>query len=240
MGVPMQKTWQKKHRGFLHKTQLNLCCLEMSFGKELLQPIIDCIKTIEIRHQDGCWVSKQTWAEVCLSFPLKFVVFFCFLNTYSHLYQLCGSKTTKKAAKLCWQKDRFFQFLSNSQVRSSGSLSTLGEHVSQLEQRVGANEDNLDQLSTRVKQLEKITYLMDKVEDLENRSRSANLRFVRVPESAEGRHMIGYMARLIPQLGAGQLSHSVGYREGSSHSHCPAGWQIQPETYPDKTTKFSG
>lgn len=34
------------------------------------------------------------------------------------------------------------------------SLSTLGDHVSLLEQRVGVNEDDLTDLSTRVNQLE--------------------------------------------------------------------------------------
>ncbi|KAJ8369554.1 hypothetical protein SKAU_G00095820 [Synaphobranchus kaupii] len=41
---------------------------------------------------------------------------------------------------------------------------------------------------------------MDKVEDLGNRSRSSNLRFVRVPEAAEGRDLLGFMSHLIPQL----------------------------------------
>lgn len=34
------------------------------------------------------------------------------------------------------------------------SLTNLGEHVSEMEQRVGANEDNLSNLLTRVKKLE--------------------------------------------------------------------------------------
>ncbi|KAL7395572.1 hypothetical protein ABVT39_019526 [Epinephelus coioides] len=49
------------------------------------------------------------------------------------------------------------------------SLSTLDEHVTHLEQRVGANEDNLNEFSG-------------------------------VPESAEGRDMLGFMAGLIQQL----------------------------------------
>ena len=82
-----------------------------------------------------------------------------------------------------------------------GSLSTLNEHVAELEQRVGANEDNRDTLSSSVKQLEKSnSYLFDKVEDLENRSRALNLRFFGIPESTEGRDVLGFMARLIPQL----------------------------------------
>lgn len=41
---------------------------------------------------------------------------------------------------------------------------------------------------------------MDKVQDLENRSRASNLRFVKIPESSEGRDTIGFMSQLIPQL----------------------------------------
>ena len=81
------------------------------------------------------------------------------------------------------------------------SLGILGEHVASLEQRVGANEDNVTNLSTLTKELTKDNaYLMDKIQDLENRSRASNLRFVRIPESAEGRDILGFMSKLIPQL----------------------------------------
>lgn len=81
------------------------------------------------------------------------------------------------------------------------SLTNLGEHVSEMEQRVGANEDNLSNLLTRVEKLENDKlHLMSKVEDLENRSRSLNLRFIRVPEGVEGCDMLDFMARLIPQV----------------------------------------
>lgn len=80
------------------------------------------------------------------------------------------------------------------------SLSTLEEHVSELEQRVGANDGNVKDLPTRVKKLEEDnSCLLDKAEDLENRSRFSNLRFVRISKSVEGRDMLGFMAGLIPQ-----------------------------------------
>ncbi len=41
---------------------------------------------------------------------------------------------------------------------------------------------------------------MDKVDDLENRSRQSNLHFLGIHESAEGTDIIGFMSRLIPQL----------------------------------------
>lgn len=82
-----------------------------------------------------------------------------------------------------------------------GSLTTLNEHVDELETRVGTNEDNVTDLTERVKTLEKkCTYLEEKAEDQENRSRSQNLRFVNVPEKAEGRDMLDFMAKMIPHL----------------------------------------
>ncbi|KAJ4948838.1 hypothetical protein JOQ06_020361, partial [Pogonophryne albipinna] len=64
----------------------------------------------------------------------------------------------------------------------------LGDQVNLLEQRVGANEDNVHECVARVKQLEKDnSFLMSKVDDLENRSRRFNLRFVGIQESAEGK-----------------------------------------------------
>ena len=49
------------------------------------------------------------------------------------------------------------------------SLDTLGEHVSTLEQQIGANKDNLQDLMTQNKKLTKDNaYLMDKIQDLEN------------------------------------------------------------------------
>lgn len=82
-----------------------------------------------------------------------------------------------------------------------GSLSTLGDQVGQLEQRVGANEDNVTDLTTRISQLEKNNaYLLEMIDGLENRSRSLNLRFIRVPETVEKKDPIGFMAGLIPKL----------------------------------------
>lgn len=81
------------------------------------------------------------------------------------------------------------------------AFSTMDERADQLEQRVGANENNLDDVSTRVKQLEEHnSYLLGKVDDLENRSRSCNLRLIKVPESSENNDILGFVARLIQQV----------------------------------------
>ena len=141
-----------------------------------------------------------------------------FQQRINYLYSVNSQSRTKQghwtrtAENLVWchssDKDWFnylFWQQSGSHSQQSnyirGSLSTLNEHVAQLEQRVGANEDNLDVLSTSVKQLEKSnSYMLDKVEDLENRRRTLNLCFVGIHESAESRDVLGFMAHLIPQL----------------------------------------
>ncbi|KAJ4920427.1 hypothetical protein JOQ06_013927 [Pogonophryne albipinna] len=91
--------------------------------------------------------------------------------------------------------------IQSSLSRIQNSLSSLGDQVNLLEQRVGANEDNVHECVARVKQLEKDnSFLMSKVDDLENRSQRSNLRFIGIQESAEGSDIIGLMSRLIPQL----------------------------------------
>lgn len=82
-----------------------------------------------------------------------------------------------------------------------GSLSTLGDDVSELEQRVSSNEDNLTELQKHVKTLvSENSYLCDKIEDAENRSRAHNLRFLHVPEKSGGQDIIGFMRGLIQLL----------------------------------------
>jgi len=82
-----------------------------------------------------------------------------------------------------------------------GSLTTLGEHVAELEHRVSSNEDNLSDIQKRLKSLEgENSYLRDKMDAVENRSRAYNLRFIHVPEKAEGKNIHGFIGSLIQQL----------------------------------------
>ncbi|CAM4509610.1 unnamed protein product [Leuciscus chuanchicus] len=81
------------------------------------------------------------------------------------------------------------------------SLTTIGDQVTLLEQRVSANEDNISDLEKRIEFIEKEnTQLREKTEEMENRSRLHNLRFLWVPEQAEGRDILGFMKQFIPQL----------------------------------------
>uniref|UniRef100_A0A8C1LNQ7 L1 transposable element RRM domain-containing protein n=1 Tax=Cyprinus carpio TaxID=7962 RepID=A0A8C1LNQ7_CYPCA len=80
-------------------------------------------------------------------------------------------------------------------------LSTLGEHVAELEHRVSSNEDNLSDIQKRLKSIEgENSYLRDKLDELENRSRAYNLRFIHVPEKSEGKNIHGFIGGLIQQL----------------------------------------
>lgn len=82
-----------------------------------------------------------------------------------------------------------------------GSMSIISDQINTLEQRVSSNEDNVEDLTKRVKLLEKENiYLRAKVDDAENRSRACNLRFINIPEKSEGRDTIAFMNKLIPQL----------------------------------------
>ncbi|KAJ4928472.1 hypothetical protein JOQ06_016264 [Pogonophryne albipinna] len=95
--------------------------------------------------------------------------------------------------------------------RKSWFTYSLGDQVNLLEQRVGANEDNVHECVARVKQLEKDnSFLMSKVDDLENRSRRSNLRFVGIQESAEG------------TPGARCLPYPADHREGTPLTDCQA------------------
>lgn len=82
----------------------------------------------------------------------------------------------------------------------NGKLSTLGDHVTELE-LLSSNQDNVSDLEKQVKSLEEDNaYLREKVDEAENRSRAYNLRFLHVPEQAEGRDIAGFMTQLIPSL----------------------------------------
>lgn len=91
--------------------------------------------------------------------------------------------------------------ISSALSKIQSSLSTINEHVTELEMRVSRNEDNITDVTARVNQLEKEnSYLLQKMDDQENRNRASNLKFINVPESSEGRDTIEFMTRLIPQL----------------------------------------
>jgi len=81
------------------------------------------------------------------------------------------------------------------------SLKSLGDQVGELEFRVSSNQDNITDLEQRIETLEKQnTLLIQKAEDAENRSRALNLRFIHIPERAEGTDTIGFIEHLLTQL----------------------------------------
>lgn len=81
------------------------------------------------------------------------------------------------------------------------SLSTLAEQVDEMQNRIGANEDNLRDTCARIEKMEKeIMFLKNKTDDLENRSRRSNIKIINIPEKSEGSDTVGYLESLIPQL----------------------------------------
>lgn len=81
------------------------------------------------------------------------------------------------------------------------SPNMLGEIVNLMEVRVSTNEDNVENLLQHVKALEgEVANLLEKTDDLENRSRRPNLHVVGIPESAEGNNIIHFMSQLILKL----------------------------------------
>lgn len=82
-----------------------------------------------------------------------------------------------------------------------GSLSTLCDQITELEHRVSANECNIEDLTKRVAALEKEnTYLREKADDAENRSRVNNLRFTNVSEHSEGTDTASFIIQLLRHL----------------------------------------
>ncbi|KAK7898304.1 hypothetical protein WMY93_019157 [Mugilogobius chulae] len=86
-------------------------------------------------------------------------------------------------------------------INIQASLSTICDQITELEQRVNANECNIENLTKRVAVLEKDNaYLRDRAEDAENRSRANNLRFVNVPENSEGTDPVRFITQLLIHL----------------------------------------
>ena len=91
--------------------------------------------------------------------------------------------------------------IQTSLTKIENSLSTLSEQVQELETRVGANEDNINEYCSRTEKLEKqLDFLKEKADDLENRSRRSNVRIINIPEKMEGRDVAGFLEQLIPKL----------------------------------------
>lgn len=101
----------------------------------------------------------------------------------------------------------------------------------------GADEDGITDNFGRVKQLENVyTHLM--VDDLENRSRSSNLRVVSVPESVEGSDTIGIMAGLIPKVSGPAYFPNPSAIEIAHHTPTPT-FRQQAKAHPDQASQFS-
>lgn len=77
----------------------------------------------------------------------------------------------------------------------------MNDQVTEVQQRVTRNEDDIEALQTCMGNQEKeLTYLKQKVEGLEDFSRRLNVRILNVPERIEGQDMIGFVQKLLIHL----------------------------------------
>ncbi len=80
-------------------------------------------------------------------------------------------------------------------------LKFLTTRVTETEDRVGTEEDNVSELQTQNAKLKTaIESLSLKIDDLENRSRRSNLRLVGLPEKIEGKDMVAFLEKLLPEI----------------------------------------
>lgn len=80
-------------------------------------------------------------------------------------------------------------------------LKALTTRVTEAEDRIGTQEDNVSELQTQNAKLKTaIESLSLKVDDLENRSRRSNLRLVGLPEKIEGKDMCAFLEKLLPEI----------------------------------------
>ncbi|TNN62640.1 LINE-1 retrotransposable element ORF1 protein [Liparis tanakae] len=80
-------------------------------------------------------------------------------------------------------------------------LEMLGEQITEVQQRVCCNEDNIEDLKTCISHIEKENgILKQKADSMENYIRRSNIRMVKVPEKAEGQDIIGFVQQLILHL----------------------------------------
>lgn len=75
------------------------------------------------------------------------------------------------------------------------------ERVEEAEERISGAEDEVTQLKTRVNTLEsQVKLLLEKMDEMENRSRRNNVRIVGLPEKEEGRDACKFLESWIPSI----------------------------------------
>uniref|UniRef100_A0AAV2LS93 Uncharacterized protein n=1 Tax=Knipowitschia caucasica TaxID=637954 RepID=A0AAV2LS93_KNICA len=83
----------------------------------------------------------------------------------------------------------------------TGMLDGLTSCVTDVEDRIGAAEDQLADMSAELQKLIKDnTFLLDKVESLENYSRRNNIRIVNLREGCEGSDPVSFFANWLPNI----------------------------------------
>lgn len=96
--------------------------------------------------------------------------------------------------------DKRLETLHTSINSALTQITTNAEKIVDLENRVASHEitvANLEQTLTQHRESERL--LHEKIEDLENRSRRNNLRFIGVPESVMGADLLTFLTEHLPK-----------------------------------------
>ncbi|KAK7884430.1 hypothetical protein WMY93_027553 [Mugilogobius chulae] len=83
----------------------------------------------------------------------------------------------------------------------SSDIFTLDTRVVNAEQRISDLEDTVAIHAVEIPELrKKLEATIDKIDDLENRSRRCNIRIVGLPEGSEGTNAVSFMTSWLPEL----------------------------------------
>lgn len=133
-------------------------------------------------------------------------------------------------------KEDISTLIQESLVPLQTSVSALAEAVNSVQQRLTASEslagDNFERICATESAVEALkaqnVALLDRIEDLENRSRRNNLRIINVPEGSEGvENTVNFVANMLMGLTGGnalfdsapalERAHRVGMKPDDTH-----------------------
>lgn len=136
--------------------------------------------------------------------------------------------TEKIMAAINGMRDDFNQKLAGVMVAIQDvkkDITDFSGRISEAEQRISDAEDSLNTLQASKTSLEKgvatlnvklegqmkqVEMLTSKLQDQEDRNRRNNLRFLNLPENAEGRDAVGFLEKWLPEaLGAGNFTKPI-------------------------------
>lgn len=111
---------------------------------------------------------------------------------------------TTKASKedISKQTDKITNQIQIKLIHIESSMSMLSEQMAEFETQVSAaaKDDLRDTRSITIRLKKDISYLKDKMQDLENRRRRSNIHIVNFPKKSEGGNMSTFLEHFIPEI----------------------------------------